>query len=197
MIQEQERAEKFFRAIRRDASRRRKEITEQIDAYIAAETEKADAEAQRTADDRVKYESDRIQAQTNSRLAKATTETSAHLAACRNEITRQVFDQAKAKLLAYVQTPDYLTWLSQSFDSMASMLGAGMTVYVCPRDLSALKKLQAEKGVDCQLQADENIVIGGLRAENNAKTADDTLDGRLADQEDWFFQNAGLSIAIQ
>lgn len=197
MIQEQERAEKFFRAIRRDASRRRKEITQQIDAYIAAETEKAEAEAQRTADDRVKYESDRIQAQTNSRLAKATTETSAHLAACRNEITRQVFDQAKAKLLAYVQTPDYLTWLSQSFDSMASMLGAGMTVYVCPRDLPALKKLQAEKGVDCQLQADENIVIGGLRAENNAKTADDTLDSRLADQEDWFFQNAGLSIAIQ
>lgn len=197
MIQEQERAEKFFRAIRRDASRRRKEITQQIDAYIAAETEKAEAEAQRTADDRVKYESDRIQAQTNSRLAKATTETSAHLAACRNEITRQVFDQAKAKLLAYIQTPDYLTWLSQSFDSMASMLGAGMTVYVCPRDLPALKKLQAEKGVDCQLQADENIVIGGLRAENNAKTADDTLDGRLADQEDWFFQNAGLSIAIQ
>ena len=45
MIQEQERAEKFFRAIRRDASRRRKEITQQIDAYIAAETEKAEAEA--------------------------------------------------------------------------------------------------------------------------------------------------------
>ncbi len=197
MIQEQERAEKFFRAIRRDASRRRKEITQQIDAYIAAETEKAEAEAQRTADERVKYESDRIQAQTNSRLAKATTDTSAHLAACRNEITRQVFDQAKAKLLAYVQTPDYLTWLSQSFDSMASMLGAGMTVYVCPRDLPALKKLLAEKGASCQLQADETIVIGGLRAENDAKTADDTLDGRLADQEDWFFQNAGLSIAIQ
>ena len=197
MIQEQERAEKFFRAIRRDASRRRKEITQQIDAYIAAETEKAEAEAQRTADDRVKYESDRIQAQTNSRLAKATTETSARLAACRNEITRQVFDQAKAKLLAYVQTPEYLTWLDQSLESMASLLGAGMTVYVCPRDLPALEKLRASKGVDCQLQADENILIGGLRAENNTKTADDTLDGRLADQEDWFFQSAGLSIAIQ
>ena len=80
---------------------------------------------------------------------------------------------------------------------MASLLGAGMTVYVCPRDLPALEKLRASKGVDCQLQADENILIGGLRAENNTKTADDTLDGRLADQEDWFFQNAGLSIAIQ
>ena len=47
MIQEQERAEKFFRAIRRDASRRRKEITQQIDAYIAAETEKAGTAAEK------------------------------------------------------------------------------------------------------------------------------------------------------
>ena len=49
MIQEQERAEKFFRAMQRDAERRRREIAKQVDSYTAAETERVQAQAERAA----------------------------------------------------------------------------------------------------------------------------------------------------
>ena len=80
MIQEQERAEKFFRAMQRDAERRRREIARQVDAYTAAETERVQAQAERAARHQVEYESRRIEAETNRRLAKAAGAASAALA---------------------------------------------------------------------------------------------------------------------
>ena len=112
MIQQQERAEKFFRAIRRDAERRRKQIISQIDEYIAAETEKIEQAELQSANERVQYETQRIQSQTNSQLAKETTEISAELAAYRSAITKEVFEQAAQKLAVFVKSQQYQQWLS-------------------------------------------------------------------------------------
>ncbi len=197
MIQQQERADKFFRAIRRDAEQRRKEIVQQIDSYISAETEKAEAEELRSAQDRVRYENERIQAQTNSRLAKATTEISAELAAKRTAITTEVFELAANRLKEFAKGEEYAAWLEKGLKEMAGLLGSGMTVYTRGQDVEIVKQVAAKVGADCTVQVDEAILVGGVRAEKGSKKVDDTLDSRLKSQEDWFYQNSGLSIAIQ
>ncbi len=197
MIQQQERAEKFFRAIRRDAERRRKQIISQIDEYIAAETEKIEQAELQSANERVQYETQRIQSQTNSQLAKETTEISAELAAYRSAITKEVFEQVAQKLAVFVKSQQYQQWLSDGLGQMEKLLGAGMTVYAAPAQVEQVEKAVAMAKVDCTVKADENIHLGGVRAEKGSKKVDDTLDSRLKSQEDWFYQNSGLSIAIQ
>lgn len=197
MIQQQERAEKFFRAIQRDAERRRKEIIDQIDKEVAAETEKLEQAELQIANDRVKYESERIQAQTNSQLAKATTEISAELAACRSKITTEVFMQVVHRLKEFVKTPEYSTWLETGISQMEKLLGADMTIYAAADQLDQVKQCLKNIGIECAVQADEAIHLGGVRGEKGNKKIDDTLDSRLKEQADWFYQNSGLSIAIQ
>lgn len=197
MIQEQERAEKFFRAMQRDAERRRKEIAEQVDAYTAAETERVQAQAERAARHQVEYESRRIEAETNRRLAKAAGEASASLAACRAAITRDVMERVAEKVRAFTHTPGYKSWLETSLQELSAALGGEITVFTRPDDAEQVQAMAREMGLGVQVQPDGDIRLGGLRAASGRRRADDTLDSRLAGQEDWFYQNAGLSIAIE
>lgn len=197
MIQEQERAEKFFRAMQRDAERRRKEIAKQVDSYTAAETERVQVQAERAARHQVEYESRRIEAETNRRLAKAAGEASAALAACRAAITRDVMDRVAEKVQAFTHTPDYKSWLEASLKELSAALGGEITVFARPDDAAQVEALAKALGLGVQVQTDETIRLGGLRAASGRRRADDTLDSRLAGQEDWFYQNAGLSIAIE
>lgn len=197
MIQEQERAEKFFRAMQRDAERRRREIARQVDSYTAAETERVQAQAERAARRQVEYESRRIEAETNRRLAKAAGAASAALAACRAAITRDVMEQVAERVRAFTHTPAYTGWLEASLKELSAALGGEITVFARPADTALAEKLAAASGIRAQVQPDESIRLGGLRAASGRRRADDTLDSRLAGQEDWFYQNAGLSIAIE
>ncbi len=197
MIQQQERADKFFRAIRRDAEQRRKEIVQQIDSYITAEEEKAETEELRSAQDRVRYENERIQAQTNSRLAKAATDISAELAAKRTAITNEVFDLAASRLKEFAKTEEYADWLTKGLKEMAGLLGSDMVVFTRKEDVEIVKKAAVQVNAPCTVEVDDAILVGGVRAEKGSKKVDDTLDSRLKAQEDWFYQNSGLSIAIQ
>lgn len=197
MIQEQERAEKFFRAMQRDAERRRKEIAKQVDAYTAAETERVQVQAERAARHQVEYESRRIEAETNRRLAKAAGEASAALAACRAAITRDVMDRVAEQVQAFTHTPDYKSWLEASLKELSAALGGEITVFARPDDAAQVEALAKALGLGVRVQTDETIRLGGLRAASGRRRADDTLDSRLAGQEDWFYQNAGLSIAIE
>lgn len=197
MIQEQERAEKFFRAMQRDAERRRKEIAKQVDSYTAAETERVQVQAERAARHQVEYESRRIEAETNRRLAKAAGEASAALAACRAAITRDVMNRVAEQVQAFTHTPDYESWLQASLQELSAALGGEITVFARPDDAAQVEALAKALGLGVQVQPDETIRLGGLRAASGRRRADDTLDSRLAGQEDWFYQNAGLSIAIE
>lgn len=197
MIQEQERAEKFFRAIQRDAERRRKEILGQIDSYIATERNKAEAQAQQTGEQRVQYECDRLQADTNRRLAHAAAAVSAQLATQRSAITEQVFGEASEKLKAFTQSRQYAAWLTEGARALAAALGEGAVLYARAEDRSVVAAALKDVNVSCTVQPDPAIRLGGLHGKNGAKMADDTLDSRLAAQRDWFLQNSGLSIAIQ
>ncbi len=197
MIQQQERAEKFFRAIRRDAERRRKEIKQQIDSFIQQETDKVEQAEQQAADERVRYESERVQAETNSRLSKATIEVSADLAASRSAITAQVFGQVAQQLVEFTKTEEYIQWLADGLKQMQTLLGDDMTVYAAQNDVQQVEKAVKQAGVCCKVAVAKDIQVGGVRAEKGSKKVDDTLDSRLKAQEDWFYQNSGLSIAIQ
>lgn len=197
MIQQQERAEKFFRAIRRDAERRRKDIMQQIDSFIQQETDKVEQAEQQAADERVRYESDRVQAETNSRLSKATIDVNADLAASRSKITEKVFGQVAQQLGEFTKTEAYIQWLAEGLKEMQALLGDGMTVYAGKNDVQRVEKAAQQAGVCCNVAVAEEIQVGGVRAEKGRKKVDDTLDSRLKSQEDWFYQNSGLSIAIQ
>ena len=77
------------------------------------------------------------------------------------------------------------------------MLNAGdVVLYVRESDLKYQKKLRDYFGQNCQIQPSETIRIGGIKGHSPAMglVADETLDTRLDQQREWFYEHSGLTV---
>ena len=71
--------------------------------------------------------------------------------------------------------------------------------YVKENDMKLAELISNAFNNDCTVLADNDIAIGGLKAQNADGTliADDTLDTRLSQQYEWFLSSCNLSIELQ
>ena len=69
-------------------------------------------------------------------------------------------------------------------------------LYVRPEDVKMKDSLQKAFGAPCRVEPDEEIHLGGIRAQNLTMglVADDTLDTLLEDQQEWFEETSGLMV---
>ena len=194
MIEENERAAKFMQAIQRDGEKRRAQIMQAIDQEVTAELEKIKADAAAKARQMGDYEKARLQEQTNRELSRSVLSTGAELAKRRGEIEEQVFAACEQELAAFTAGPDYAAYLQKSAQALLGLLHAETAqFYARPQDVQIAG---AVLPAGCQVQADGQIRLGGLRATAGAMEADDTLDVKLQAQKDWFLQHSGMSIAL-
>lgn len=193
MIELNERATQFLEDIHAEGERAcaavRAETDEQVAQVLKQTSETEQAKAARTA----QFEAQRARTQANRSLSATRMQVRAALAQRRAALADSVFADAQQRLRAFTATPDYAAWLQNAAAELAQRLGAGTTIFARSADLPLL-----QSGLDagCSLAADDGIAIGGLKAQNGAIAADDTLEARLAAQRDWFLQNAGLSIVV-
>lgn len=117
----------------------------------------------------------------------------------RTEITNNVFEQAKEKLVLFSKSDDYTKKLINDVKALGNRFSTykSYTVfYVKPED-TELAGVITEAFDGGTVKADETIKIGGFRADNSVLglIADATLDTGLDLQKDWFMENSGLYIS--
>lgn len=192
MIELDARAEQFLHSIRAEGERKcaaiRAETDQQVDQTLAA-TRKAE---QARADRILQFELERARTQANRALSDAQRTARTELAARRTQLAEAVFADARAALTAFTASKEYAAWLLTAAQALVAKLGEGAVVYARPADVALL----TGKVKGCTVEADNAIVLGGLKAARGALAADDTLEARLEAQRDWFLQNAGLTITI-
>lgn len=187
----------FLSAMSENLDMQRKAITDEIEAARKAEREKAELEAARRSDAYIKAETAHILAQAKRAQSRFDKELRSELATARTDIVNRVFDAVEKKLTAFTQTPYYADFLKKSVAGMKGMLGdQAMVVYIRPADLPYKELLLAAAGASIEVLADETIVIGGCKArgESGNLALDDTLDARLSEQRQHFYESSGLSV---
>lgn len=193
MIELNERAEQFLHSIRAEGEKSCAAIRAETDKQVAKTLEETRKAEQARAERTMKFESERARIQANRSLSEANMQARTQLAAHRNELANGVFADARAKLADFTATAEYAGWLSKAAEALVRRLGKGTVLYARPADAALL---QGKLPAGATLQTADDIQLGGLRAENGALAADDTLESRLEAQHDWFLQNAELSLTI-
>ncbi len=189
----------FLSAISENLDMQRKEIADEIEAARKAEREKAELEANRRSDAYIKAETAHILAQAKRAQSHFDKELRMELAAARTDIVNRVFDAVEKKLTAFTQTPDYTGFLEKSAARLQGVLGEqAMLLSVRPADLCYKELLLAAVGASAEVVADKTIVLGGCKARGSSGNLvlDDTLDARLSEQRQHFYESSGLSVKL-
>ena len=175
-----EKASAFLEAINKYAEQQRNEIHAEVEQFKEEELEMA-----------------QMRKEVATEISHEEMEGKRKLFLQRRQITQEVFERAKEKLLAYTQTDTYPSLLEGYASSIAKTLTKpGTVLLVREADLVYADRIQKAFSLPCEVKADDSIVIGGIRGSNleMGLVADETMDSKLEAQYEWFFANSGLTI---
>lgn len=199
MLNQEERAAKFFDAITKDAEERHEEMTRKTRETVESGLEKAKTKAHSQAQAKIERERMLKEQEFNRTVANERTQQRARLTDKRGAITDEVFGDAREKLTAFTESDGYADFLKKSAAGFAAVFSQGnVTVYVRPGDMRFADDIKNAFGRDCKVESSDEITIGGCRAgvAGGSTVADDTLDTRLEAQREWFLENSGMSVIL-
>lgn len=199
MLNQEERAAKFFDAITKDAEERHEEMTRKTRETVESGLEKAKTKAHSQAQAKIERERMLKEQEFNRAVANERTQQRARLTDKRGAITDEVFGDAREKLIAFTESDGYADFLKKSAAGFAAVFSQGdVTVYVRPGDMRFADDIKKAFGRDCKVESNDEITIGGCRAgvAGGSTVADDTLDTRLEAQREWFLENSGMSVIL-
>lgn len=187
----------FLEAINKYAEQQRNEIHAEVEQFKEEELKKAEIEVLTDAYTLIQKEMAQMRKEVATEISHEEMEGKKKLFLQRQEITQEVFEKAKEKLLAYAQTELYPSLLEGYASSIAKVLTKpGTILLVKASDLAFADRIQKAYALPCEVKADDSILIGGIRGSNAEMglVADETLDSKLEAQYEWFFANSGLSV---
>lgn len=199
MLNQEERAAKFFDAITKDAEERHEEMTRKTRETVESGLEKAKTKAHSQAQAKIERERMLKEQEFNRTVANERTQQRARLTDKRGAITDEVFGDAREKLTAFTESDGYADFLKKSAAGFAAVFPQGdVIVYVRPGDMRFADDIKKAFGRDCKVESSDEITIGGCRAGvvGGSTVADDTLDTRLEAQREWFLENSGMSVIL-
>lgn len=199
MLNQEERAAKFFDAITKDAEERHEEMTRKTRETVESGLEKAKTKAHSQAQAKIERERMLKEQEFNRTVANERTQQRARLTDKRGAITDEVFGDAREKLVAFTESDGYADFLKKSAAGFAAVFPQGdVIVYVRPGDMRFADDIKNAFGRDCKVESSDEITIGGCRAgvAGGSTVADDTLDTRLEAQREWFLEISGMSVIL-
>ncbi len=192
----QSKIDSILSAIRQEAAQQQKSIEAQTQQRITAELNRAEAELLEETYQMIKQRSAAIREESGRKISLEEQNARRQLFRQRADILNEVFQEAAGRLRAFAASQDYPAFLEKSARTMAEMAKeAPVVLFAHPEQLDLVQPL-TRLFASAEVQGDEAITIGGLRAEcaDLHQRMDDTLDGRLAAQKEWFMLHSGLTV---
>lgn len=197
-IENQDKITKFMQAITDHAAAQSRQVHEEVEAYKRERLSIAEKQALNDSAELIKTEHAALQTEIRLEMSRRELNARQELLAMRREMTENIFQEAREKLITFTEQPAYTDFLKASFQTIAAQLPAEGTVYyAAAREEESRGRLLRDccpKGAVLQFVKD--IKIGGVRAFHEASglLLDDTLDARLEAQRDWFVSESGLTV---
>ena len=183
--------------IERQAKSEEQAILNEVKALEDEAYESMKAEAKRDADLKLKQEEEEMSSNASAEISESHIERTKKLIKKRDEYVKNIFDQARDELKAFVKSDEYLPFVEAKIQRVAENFKDSQSImYVSHDDFKNKDAFVKAFGTDIEVQASDDIQIGGFILENKASSlvVDETLDFALNNQKDWFNKNSGLII---
>lgn len=194
---QEEKISKFLEAITKDALHRKEQILSEIDDYNKRELEKAEDEALAEAYAMIQSEIVNTRETLQRELCVQETQQRKAVFAKRTEITDEVFDRVAHKLNEFTRTQAYEEWFFGELGQAVSQLGCeNPQIEIRANDAAFTDKIKKAVPCGCTVKTDGTFKIGGFRWIDGVRgiIADCTLDSKLREEKERFFEKSGLSI---
>ena len=197
MASNDEKLSKFSTAINHYAQEQREKIEQEIAEYKQAQLEEAERQVLHEAYQLIQGEMTAMRDEIVRDIAHREMNARKQLLEKRRQIEEEVFDKAKNRLIDYTKSAQYPSLLQKYTRGLSELFPESGTVLCVKKDdLQYEDLLRQAFAKDCTVQADQDILIGGVRAFHAEKgiMADETLDTMLESQHEWFEETSGMSV---
>ena len=119
------------------------------------------------------------------------------IVAKRDEYVASIFKEAKDKLIAFVSSKDYQTYLIKHMKEICKLYQMEDSILeLREEDMIYKDELIKAYGTALEVEASNKIMIGGFIIKNKVTNVvvDESLDSALENQKDWFYKTSGLMI---
>lgn len=196
MLKREERFALIEKSVLAQAEQKSQELHKQADEYKKREIDNVETKVLNELYAKIQDEIADITNSSSLRISRYENQHHQQLLLRREELTREIFDRVRQRLMDYTATEEYTQKLLATASKLAEEYPqAGGTLSIRSKDAHLLPKLK-EILANCEVQTDDSIKIGGMKLMNyNAGFfVDETLDTRLEEQRPWFYSHSGLTI---
>ena len=195
MINQYYKLERFAEVINKKAMAQCKKIDKQTAKLRKKQLAEIETEIIGETDKKLSYETERLRNQTNREISALRQESIRKLHTYRDEITESVFKKAEERLVEFTKSENYDTYLYECIKQLVGAVDGKLTLFVRACDIEKAKEFVSQLSPESEVQASENIRIGGACAFNADETvfADNTLEESLEKQREVFMTESGLS----
>lgn len=183
--------------IERQAKNEEKAILDEVKALEDEAYESMRAEAKRDADLKLKQEEEEMSSNASAEISESHIERTKKLIEKRDEYVKAIFEKAHEELVAFTKSADYASFMESKIKKVADDFKDSHSImYVSAKDLAMKADLVKAFGQNIDVEASDDITIGGFIIENKESSlvVDETLDFALNNQKEWFNKNSGLII---
>ena len=113
----------------------------------------------------------------------------------RKDIMKDMFKECRKRLIEFSKSEEYKQSLKQYTHEIIKTLDSqDIILYVKEDDLKYMEIIQKEFTDKFEIKTAKDIIIGGIRGYSQIKRliADETLDAKLKEQEDWASEKFGI-----
>lgn len=198
MSTENEKLERFAKAVNDEVDAQIEEILKQADVSRNEIIEKANDESLYEAYDKIKEEIKKITNKYVKIVSKAELDTKREILLYREKIANQVIDNVKNKLVEFTSSKEYGDYLIKLVKEEITdeTKAEDIIVYVSDKDIVYKNDIQKAVSSDLRIEKKSSIKIGGVCVyfEKDSVIKDKTLDTALEEQKGQFNNSSRLRL---
>lgn len=198
MSTENEKLERFAKAVNDEVDSQIEEILKQADVSRNEIIEKANDESLYEAYDKIKEEIKKITNKYVKIVSKAELDTKREILLYREKIANQVIDNVKNKLVEFTSSKEYGDYLIKLVKEEITdeTKAEDIIVYVSDKDIVYKNDIQKAVSSDLRIEKKSSIKIGGVCVyfEKDSVIKDKTLDTALEEQKGQFNNSSRLRL---
>ena len=188
---------KFIESVMADAQSQRDQLLHELDEKKKDQLDTAEMEILKNMYKNIQEEIEGIKNRCSLEISKTGYDARLELLSRRNEISKKVFDILNDKIEEFSHSEEYKIYLSRKLlftlkDKFREK--ADITVLVAGKDLADAKNITAALGTNITVREYSSIKYGGFILLAGAVKYDESVDKKLEEQYQKFYEISGLTI---
>ena len=185
----------FLDTIDKYAKRQKSKITDEIKEIEKRELEKAETEIMEDVNNMIQKEIINMKNKIVVEVSHKELDERRRVSQRRREMMKEIFIESRNKLINFTFSGRYAETLKEYASQISNVLTESDTIlFIKESDLKYSDMIQKAFGRKCKISVADDIIIGGIRGYSQSRglIADETLDAKLKDEEDWAAENFGI-----